>query len=132
MTVSPLLLQAGGSLIAIVLLFLLARAMKLGGAPRLETDADLARIADEVDSGFVPVRHAIAVDGASALAKDSDGRIMAIKRHGNRFAGRILTSRASASEKGDLLVVHTGERNFGAVQMACDDRRIWAEAINQL
>lgn len=132
MDAQALFLQTGGSLIAILALYFVARALKLGGKPRLGDKAQVQACAGEVEEGFDAQRVSIARDGAAALASDADGRIMVIKRHGNRFAGRILTRSAAVREEVDGLVVNTAEARFGAVRLSIDDPAYWADAINRL
>lgn len=130
--IPPLLLQSAGSLAAILVLVWLARAIGLGGEPVLASEQDVADAADEVESGFDPVRIAIARGGSAALAEDDRGRIVLIKRHGNRFAGRVLTGAASAREDGDALVVDCADPRFAAQRLSLQDAQYWADAINRL
>lgn len=132
MEITSLLLQFGGSLIAILALYFLARALKLGGKPRLDNEAQVHRTAAEVEVGFDAQRIAISRDGTTALARDGAGRIMVIKRHGNRFAGRILTSAAKVREEVDALIVDPGEVRFGCIRLSIDNPANWADAINRL
>ncbi len=132
MELNPLIVQFGGSLIAILVLAGIAWWMKLGGKPGLSDEAAVARAAAEVEDGFEPVRISIARSGAAALARDENGRIMVIKRHGNRFAGRILTRSAGVREEVDGLVVDSGEPRFGAVRLSVNDAAYWADTINRL
>ncbi len=122
----------GGSLIAIFALAGLAWWLKLGGKPVLSDDADVRAAAGEVEDGFEAQRISIARDGAAALASDKAGRIMVIKRHGNQFAGRTLTSAAKVREEVDGLVVDCGETQFGSVRLSLEDPAYWADAINRL
>lgn len=132
MEIPSLLLQFGGSLIAILVLFGLARALKLGGNSSLADEDAVRAAAGEVEDGFAAQRVSIARGGLAALARDDAGRIMLIKRHGNRYAGRILTPRATTREKVDTLEIHTGETRFGTVSLALEDASYWADAINRL
>ncbi len=125
-----LLVQTAGSLIAILALAALAWWLRLGGDPRLDSDAAVARAAGEVEDGFAPV--ASAADGTAALARDGTGRIMVIKRHGNRFAGRILGPGAAARIEAARLIVDPGEGRFGTVTLTLSDAQAWAEAINRV
>lgn len=129
---TPMLLQFFGSLIAIFALAGLAVLLKLGGRPKLSDPNCVALAAGEVVDGFEPVRSSIARDGAAALAKDEAGRIMVIKRHGNKFAGRVLTSAASVREEVDALIVDPHETQFGRVRLTLSDAPYWADAINRL
>ncbi len=124
------LVQTLGSLVAILALAGIAWWLKLGGAPLLDSEAAVRRAAGEVEDGFAPVT--IAHDGNAALARDAAGRIMVIKRHGNRFAGRVLGPGSTARLTPDALEVDPGEARFGTVSLALPDAEAWAEAINRL
>jgi hypothetical protein len=134
--IPPLVFQTAGSLIAILALAGLARWMKLGGTPTLDTEDALRRAADEVVDGFTPVEFAIAGNRTAALARDAQGRTMLIKLHGNRFAGRILGPAAQARLRQDLdrttLEVDCGEARFGKVWLDLPDAQAWATAINRI
>jgi len=134
MSVPPLLVQTFGSLLAILALAGLAWWLKLGGSPALASDDDVRRAAGEVEDGFDPVAIARDSDGAAAIARDAQGRVMVIKRHGNRFAGRVLDANARATLNTDLgetvLVVRTGQTLFGDIYLAVDDPKAWVAAIN--
>ncbi len=132
MILDPKVMQFGGSLIAILVLAGIAWGMRLGGKSALADEAAVARAATEVQDGFEPVRTSIARGGSAALARDDSGRIMVIKRHGNRFAGRILTRAARVREEVDGLVVDPGEASFGSVHLSLNDPAYWADAINRL
>ena len=132
MNVPPLLVQTIGSLAAILALAGLAWWLKLGGSPRLASEADVARAANEVEDGFLPVAIACDSGGAAALARDAAGRIMLIRRHGNRFAGRVLGPAASVRLDGARLVVDPGEARFGTVSLDLADTQAWADAINRV
>lgn len=130
--VHPLLLQFGGSLIAILALAALAAWLRLGGKPTLADDEQVRLIAGEVEHGFQPLRIGIGRDRKSALVRDDAGRIMVIRRHGNKFVGRVLSGRASVREEVDALVVDIAEPRFGSVRLSLGDPAYWADAINRL
>lgn len=132
MGIDPQLLIFAGSLIAIVALAGIARWLGLGGNPILRDEDSARRIVNEVEDGFVAERVSVARDGKAALAMDTGGRIMVIKRHGNRFAGRILTARTTVREEVDTLVVDCGETRFGPVRLSLTDSSTWADRINRL
>ncbi len=131
-----LLLQTSASLVAIVALAGLAWWLRLGGTPRLTSEDDVAQFAGEVEDGFAPVAVAIDAEGAAALARDAQGRIMLIRRHGNRFAGRVLTAQAKAARQdqpdASAIMIDSGEARFGTTFLAIPDPDAWAEAINAL
>ncbi len=132
MDIDPQILIFAGSLVAIFALAGLARWLKLGGTPTLGSEADAARAAGEVWDGYEPLEIALDKQGAAALLRDDEGRIMVIKRHGNRFAGRILTGNASASVTGEGIEVATGEARYGSVSLTIRDAASWADAVNAL
>lgn len=132
MTIPPLLLQTAGSLVAILALAGLAWWLRLGGPPRLDSDDAVRRAAGEVEDGFSPVAAACDARGTGALARDGAGRIMVIKRHGNRFAGRVLGPGAAAWVAGGQLEVVPGETRFGTVFLTIHDAEAWADAINEI
>lgn len=131
-----LLLQTAGSLAAILTLVGLAWWLKLGGTPRLDSEEAVRRAASEVEDGFTPAAATYDAEGASALARDAAGRIMVIKRHGNRFAGRVLGPQATAAlvdSPGEFnLVIDPGEARFGTVFLTIADAEAWADAINKV
>ena len=126
------LLQALGSLLAILALAGLALWLKLGGAPALSGEDDARAAAADAVDGFVPHRFGIDREGRGALLEDADGRILLLKLHGNRFAGRLLEPGAHAHEHADTLRIDIGERRFGAVSLTLDDGAYWERAINRL
>ena len=136
MNVPPLLVQTLGSLLASLALAGLAWWLKLGGSPTLASDDDVRRAAGEVEDGFDPVAIARDTDGVAAIARDAQGRVMVIKRHGNRFAGRVLDADAKATLNIDLgetvLVVRTGQTLFGDIYLAVDDPQAWVAIINRV
>jgi hypothetical protein len=132
MALPPLLLQTAGSLVAILALAGLAWWLRLGGSPRLASDDDVRRAAGEVEDGFGPVAIARDKDGMAAVARDGQGRIMVIKRHGNRLAGRVLGPDAAAWVAGGQIEVYPGEARFGTVFLTTPDAEAWADAINAL
>lgn len=136
MALPPLLLQTAGSLVAILALAGLAWWLRLGGSPLLDSDEAVRRAAGEVEDGFIPVAIARDAQGLAALAADAQGHIMVIKRHGNRFAGRIVEAGARAALWRDpgrtALEVDCGDGRFGKVILDLPDSQAWADAINAL
>lgn len=134
MNFAPLFLQTAGSLAAILALAGIAYWLKLGGAPLLLSQEAVRCAALEVYDGFETVESTCDAHGLAALARDADGRIVVIKRHGNRFAGRVLGCGARArvwNELGDTtLEVDPGEVRFGKVVLDLPDPKAWADAIN--
>ncbi len=136
MDVPPLLMQSAGSLAAILALAGLAWWLRLGPALPLSNADDVRRIAAEIEDGFAPVTIACDEEGAGALARDAQGRILLIRPHGNRFVGRVLTARAGATlqdHPGEFnIMIDTGEQRFGRIALTLSDPDAWAAAINAL
>ncbi|MCK0127063.1 hypothetical protein [Erythrobacter sp. F6033] len=132
MEIHPQILIFAGSLIAILAITGLAKLLRLGGETAFCDEAEARRAAAEVEDGYEAVAVALDASGAGALLKDSSGRIMVIKPHGNQFAGRILTPDAMASISDERITVSTGEARFGDVDLTLANSAPWAEAINRL
>jgi len=141
MEIPALLIQSGGSLLAIFALFLFARWLRLGGKPKLGTEEGVASAASEVIDGFDMSGFAVDDNGSAALARDADGRIILIKRHGNKFAGRLLDHRANGKAWRDdhpegrrrpRITVNSGDALFGTVTLFTDEPETWASAIDAL
>lgn len=136
MELPPLLIQSAVSLAAILTLAGLAWWLKLGGTPALDSDEAVHRAAADTEDGFDPVAIACDSRGQSALARDTIGRIMVIKRHGNRFAGRVLGPQAQAHIRRSPGItgvqVDCGEARFGTVFLDIPDAGTWADAINRV
>jgi hypothetical protein len=125
------LIQFGGSLLAIFALAWIALKLGLGGDARIRDEAHLHDLVDEALHGFDPVDIAIGRDGLSALARDGEGRVIVLRRHGSHFAARLLDHAARAERTGDTLTVDTGDRRFGEVALDLGtDAGVWAERLN--
>ncbi|NVE95124.1 hypothetical protein [Altererythrobacter lutimaris] len=125
-------LQFAGSLVAILILAWLVKRLGLGRNPTLADDDHAKTVAAEVHDGFVAESVARDEKGEGALLRDARGRTMVLKPHGVHFAGRILTSSASATLSGSSLQIMSGEKRFGDVYLTIEDAAYWAEAINRL
>ena len=136
MGLPPLVLQTAGSLFAILALAGLAWWLRLGPALPLSDEDDVRRIATEIEDGFAPVAIACDEEGAGALARDVQGRVMLIRPHGNRFVGRVLAAGASAvleDHPGKFnIIIDSGEVRFGKAFLTLPEPETWAEAINAL
>ena len=132
MIMPPELVQFLGSLVAILALAGFAYALKLGGRPKL-MDTNLAQsLANEAVDGFTAASIALDKNGNGAVLRDAQGRILLLKPHGNKFAGRILSAQASARIEDSQLIIHSGERRYGDAILCISDTQTWADAINRL
>lgn len=127
------LLQFGGSLLAIFAVAWLVHRLRLGGDKRIRDEAHARELASEVLDGFVPTKLAVDSEGRAALVSDADGRIMVLKMHGSKAAGRILGAGVSAEMLDSAtLEIRTGEHWFGNVSLDTKDHSAWKQAIDAI
>ena len=127
------LLQFGGSLLAILALAWIALKLGLGGDRRIRDEAELRVLAEEALCGFEPVELAIDRAGLAALARDAEGRVMLLRRHGAHFASRLLDGHANVRLDRHFLIVGTSDRRFGEVTLDLgDDASAWAASLRRL
>ena len=125
--------QAGASLLAILIIYGLARWFGLGGDVRIRDEDHARDLADETLSGFAPV--AIGLDRAriGALLRDATGRVLLIRRHGARFAGRLITSHAGIRLDRQFLTIATDDRHFGTITLDLGPQaQVWASSLRRL
>ncbi|WP_261388760.1 hypothetical protein [Qipengyuania gaetbuli] len=132
MDLPPALLQFLGSLVAILALAAIARAMKLGPERTLKSREEALEAAEEAVSGFSAVALALDADGRGALLRDALGRVLLLRPHGTHFAGRVLTAAARARLEGDALVIDTAEKRYGTARLRVDDADAWMQAIETI
>ena len=126
-------MQFGGSLLAILLLAGIAWKLRLGGDTRIRDEAHLRELADEALCGFDPVEVALDKAGLAALARDADGRVMLLRRHGAHFASRLIDGHAHVRLDRQFLVVGTSDRRFGEITLDLgDDAPAWAASLRRL
>lgn len=107
--------QIAGSLVAILVLAWIARALKLGET-RLNDPERAAEMAEQALAGFTASRALVGTDGAAALVAGDTG-IAVLKRHGARVAVRRLVPPLRLGVSVEGVTVETGERLFGAVAL---------------
>ncbi len=131
--VLPIVAQALVSLVLVFALYLLARALKLGGDVRIADAAHAARLAEATETGFDA--QDITLDRAriGALVRNSQGRVLLIRRHGARFVGTELTSHAGIRLDRHTLTLETGDRQFGTLTLDLGgEAQIWAASLRRL
>ena len=127
------LIQMGASLFAILALAWIALKLGLGGDSRIRDEAHLRELAEEALYGFEPMEIAIDRAGLAALARDADGRVMLLRRHGAHFASRLLDGHAHVRLDRQFLVVGTSDRRFGEITLDLgDDAPAWAASLRRL
>lgn len=107
------------SFIIILVVTALVRMLRLGEV-RLENRAMACHWAAKNIPFFVPDDAIISEDSQSALVNDADGRIVLIKRHGSKFAGRLLTPPIDAERHGAMWQINSNDKHFGKVSMQFD------------
>lgn len=128
-----LLLQFGGSLLAILALAWLAHRMGLGGDTRIADEVHARALADEAMCGFEPVDVVIDRAGMGALLRDAHGRVLLLRRHGTHFASRLLDSYAHARLDRNFLTLATADKRFGSVTLDLGQKAPeWAASLRRL
>ncbi len=127
------LIQPLVSLLAILALAVLARRMGLGEDVRIRDENHARELAQEAVCGFDVADIALDRAGIGALLRDSNGRVMLIKRHGAHFAARVLDTHANARLDRNFLTIGSGEKNFGRVTLDLGGKaQIWASSLRRL
>ena len=127
------LAQFAVSLVAVLLLVLLAHQLGLGGDVRLRGKAQARAEAEAALGGFDPVDIAIDRAGIGALLRDGQGRVMLLRRHGTQFAARLLDSHSDTRLDRNFLTIGTGEATFGKVTLDLGDQaQVWAASLRRL
>ena len=127
------ILQFGGSLAAILLLAWLAKRLGLGGDPRLRDPEDAKRLAGEALYGFEVQDVVLDRAGIGALLRDSAGRVMLLRRHGARWAARLLDGHTGVRLDRAFMTIATSDRTFGAVTLDLGDQaQAWAGSLRRI
>ena len=126
-------LQLAGSLVAILLVFLLTRWLGLGGDVRIRDEDTARRLADEAVCGFDPVDVALDRAGIGALLRDGQGRVLLLRRHGAHFAARLVDDPAGVRLDRNFLTIATGDRWFDKVTLDLGPAaQVWASSFRRL
>jgi hypothetical protein len=127
------LLMFGGSLAAVALLVFVGWKLGLGGDVRLRSEDEARALADAALCGFTPVAVGLDRAGIGALLGDASGRVMLVRRHGARFAARLLDSHAHVRLDRNFLTIGTGEATFGRVTLDLGgEAQVWAGRMRHL
>lgn len=126
-------LQFGASLAAILLLAWLARRLGLGGDPRLRDPDEARRLAGEALDGFEAEDVVLDRAGIGALLRDASGRVMLLRRHGARWAARLLDGPCGVRLDRTLMTIAPHDRAFGAATLDLGDQaQAWAASLRRL
>ena len=126
-------LQFAASLAAILVLAWLAHRLGLGGDVRLRDPEEAKRLAEDALCGFEAQEVALDRAGIGALLRDREGRIMLLRRHGVRWAARLLDGHEGVRLDRTFLTVATRERSFGAITLDLGDQaQVWAGSLRRV
>lgn len=126
-------LQAVGSLIAVLMVFLVVRSLGLGNDVRIADEAEARALAEAARCGFDPVEVALDRARIGALLRNRAGEVMLIRRHGARFAARVLSSHAGARLDRGFLTLSTDDPHFGTITLDLGEKaQVWAASLRRL
>lgn len=126
-------IQLAASVLLILFVSWLTLRLKLGTDVRLQGEAEARELASTAVCGFDPVDLVLDRAGIGALLRDSQGRVMLLRRHGAQFAARLLDSHVFARLDRNFLTIGTAERRFGEVTLDLgDNAQIWAASLRRL
>ena len=133
MAVPFLAVQLAASVGLIFAVTWLARKLALGTDVRLRDEAEARALAEAAVCGFRPIELALDRGGIAALARDADGRVMLLRRHGAQIAARLLDGHAFARLDRNFLTIGTGERVYAPVTLDLGDQaQVWAASLRRL
>ena len=133
MAVPFLVIQLAASVVLILGVTWLSRKLALGSDVRLRDEAEARALAEAAVCGFHPRELAIDRAGIAALARDNQGRVMLLRRHGAQFAARLLDGHADARLDRNFLTIGTGERFYAPVTLDLGDQaQVWAASLRRL
>lgn len=126
-------LQAVGSLAAVLLVFVLVQALGMGSDVRIADEAEARALAEEARCGFDPVDVALDRARIGALLRNAAGEVMLIRRHGARFAARVLSSHAGVRLDRGFLTLATDDSHFGSITLDLGEKaQVWAASLRRL
>lgn len=128
-----IVIQLVGSVAAILLVTLLAVKLGLGGDVRLKGEDEARELAALSVPGFTASAIVLDRAGIGALLRDSQDRVLLLRRHGAQFVARLLGSHAFARLDRNFLTIGTGEPTFGQVTLDLGDQaQVWAASLRRL
>ena len=133
MAVPFLAIQLALSIALIMAVTWLVRKLGLGRDVRLRSEDEARTLARAAICGFEPRELTLDRAGIGALARDSDGRVMLLQRHGAQFAARLLDSHAFARLDRHFLTIGTGDRHYAPVTLDLGEQaQVWAASLRRL
>lgn len=108
-----------GSLLVIFAVTALVRWMRLGEVA-LENRQQAFDWAERNIPFFTASEAIVSEDGQGALVMDDAGRVVLVKRHGSKFAARLIEAPIDAQQEGPIWCIGSGDRQFGRVRLQFD------------
>jgi hypothetical protein len=128
-----LAIQLALSVALILAVTWLSSKLALGSDVRLRDEDEARALAQASVCGFEPSELALDRAGIAALARDLDGRVMLLRRHGAQFAARLLDGHAYTRLDRNFLTVGTGERYYEPVTLDLGEQaQVWAASLRRL
>jgi hypothetical protein len=131
--VIALAIQLGGSLLAVLLLWALAHTFGLGGDVRIRDEDHARRLAHEAEWGFDCVEVGLDRAGIGALIRDSQGRVMLLRRHGVHFAARLIESHQGIRLNQNFITIPPCGPRFAGLTLDLGAKsQTWAASLRRL
>ena len=128
-----LAIQLAISVVLILCVAWLARKLALGSDVRLRSEDEARTLCRAALCGFEPRELTLDRAGIAALARDGDGRVMLLRRHGAQFVARLLDSHAFTRLDRNLLTIGSGERYFEPITLDLGEQaQVWAASLRRL
>ena len=123
----------GGSLFIILMLAWLAYRWNLGGDIRIRDEAHARELADDTICGFEAIDVALDRGRIGALLRSPNGQVMLIRRHGAKFAGRLLDGHIHTRLDRTQLTLATSEKHFGQITLDLGEAaQHWAASLRRI
>ena len=130
---TAVLIQLAVSLALVIAVAALVHHLGLGRDVRLRDAGEARALARAALCGFEPRDLALDRAGIGALARDAQGRVMLLRRHGAQFAARMLDRHAFVRLDRQFLTVGSAERRFAPVTLDLGDQaQAWAASLRRL
>ncbi len=128
-----LAIQLAISVVLILTVAWLTRKLGLGYDVRLRDEDEARVLIRAAVCGFEPRELALDRAGIGALARDGDGRVMLLRRHGAQFVARLLDSHAFTRLDRNFLTIGSGERYFAPITLDLGEQaQVWAASLRRL
>ncbi|WP_052071873.1 hypothetical protein [Sphingopyxis sp. MWB1] len=130
---TTLLAQTGASLIVVLFVAWLVKAMGLGHEARIKDDAHAIGLAEDAEPGFGGTEVARDRAGFAALIDNGQGQMMLVRAHGNHFAARPVDTQTIVRLDKYFLILSSPDRRFGTVTLNLGkEAGRWASRMRRL